>query len=44
MWSYPEDTFTVDCIEYTLIIWGFGSIIGGGFQQEDSFHVYEKPL
>lgn len=39
--SFPDTTFVVDGIEYTLIILGFGSINGGGFVQTGSFHVFE---
>ena len=42
--SYPTETFTVNGIEYTLTILGFGSTTGSGFVQAGSFHVFEGSM
>ena len=39
--TFPKETFTVNGIEYTLVILGFGHITGDAFVRERGFNVLE---
>ncbi len=40
--SVSSNFFTSDGVDYTLEFLGFGSLAGGGFTEESSFHIFEN--
>lgn len=40
--SVPSSFFNIAGVDYTLEFLGFGSLAGGGFTEETSFHVFEN--